>query len=264
MNDHRPRQRWRLLLVPPRSGAENMARDAALMGRAGTTGETVFSVYSWTFPTLSLGRNEEARGRYDLNLISARGIDVVRRPTGGRALLHHREVTYSVTAPIDPRVPLRESCHRINAVLAAGLAALGAPVAEADPKERTPAPGATPCFAAPARGELVAGGRKLVGSAQWRNNGALLQHGSILIHDDQSSIAGLAIGSPLTAASARPATLASLLGYAPTLDDVAAALFGAVRALEDAEPTEMDEDEIRATALTLVQRYKSERWTWRR
>ena len=87
------------MLVPPRSGSENMARDSALMDRARATGERIFSVYSWERPTLSLGRNQTAKDRYDLREMDARGIDVVRRPTGGRALLHWREVTYSVAAP---------------------------------------------------------------------------------------------------------------------------------------------------------------------
>src|SRR6476619_5981772 len=101
--------KWRLMLVPPRRGAENMARDTGLMDRARATGEAVLSVYSWERPTLSLGRNQTAAGRYDLTAIKHRGIDVVRRPTGGRALLHWHEVTYSVTAPIAEGESLNDS-----------------------------------------------------------------------------------------------------------------------------------------------------------
>src|SRR4051812_21636868 len=101
MQSRRSNCRWRFLVTPPRSGAENMARDIALQERASRTGEAVFSIYSWSTPTLSFGRNQPAIGLYDLDKIQALGIDVVRRPTGGRAILHHREITYSVTAPID-------------------------------------------------------------------------------------------------------------------------------------------------------------------
>src|SRR5215210_2955869 len=101
MTDERRNRRWRLLHVPPRGGAENMARDVALMHRARSTGEVVFSIYQWTTPTLSLGRNQRAKGCYDLDRMRSCGIDVVRRPTGGRALLHHREVTYSVTTAVE-------------------------------------------------------------------------------------------------------------------------------------------------------------------
>src|SRR4051812_35496724 len=106
--------RWRFLLTPPASGAENMALDEALMDRARKTGEWVMRVYSWTRPTISLGRNQTARGHYELEAIRADDIDIVRRPTGGRAILHHREVTYSVTAPCDEAGDLRTSYARIN------------------------------------------------------------------------------------------------------------------------------------------------------
>src|SRR6476620_9212884 len=90
---------WRLLLSPPLGGPENMALDEALMGRARRTGESVLRVYAWSRPTLSLGRNQRAVGLYREQALAERGVGVVRRPTGGRALLHHREITYSVTAP---------------------------------------------------------------------------------------------------------------------------------------------------------------------
>src|SRR4051812_12146031 len=125
MHSRRSFERWRLLLAPPRSGAENMARDSALQNRAARTGETVFSIYSWARPTISLGRNQPAAGLYDLDRIQRGGIDVVRRPTGGRAILHHREVTYSVTAPLDGAPPLRATYERINQILIAGLSRLG-------------------------------------------------------------------------------------------------------------------------------------------
>src|SRR5688572_17382213 len=153
---------WRLLLSPPLPGADNMALDEALMERARRTGETVLRVYAWAGPTLSFGRNQTARGAYSARLAADRGVAVVRRPTGGRAILHHREVTYSVTAPVTGEA-LRASYGRINRVLLDGLRRLGVAAALAAPAARTPLPGVAPCFEAPAEGELVAGGRKLVG-----------------------------------------------------------------------------------------------------
>src|SRR5258706_10952663 len=125
MTDPRGNRRWRLLSVPVKPGAENMARDMALLGRARETGETVFSVYGWSRPTLSLGRNQRAAGCYDLNRLEALGIDVVRRPTGGRALLHYREVTYSVTGPAASGDTLSEAYQRVNRILLEGLTSLG-------------------------------------------------------------------------------------------------------------------------------------------
>src|SRR3954463_8222380 len=265
MHSRRSYSRWRLLMVPPRVGAENMARDSALQSRAARTGETVFSVYSWSRPALSFGRNQPARGLYDLKRIREADVDLVRRPTGGRAILHHREVTYSVTAPVDGAGPLRETYSRINRILQLGLSHLGVLVELAATSERARVPSVRPCFEIPGEGELVAGGAKLVGSAQWRENGALLQHGSILVADDQSSL-------PDFAAAARgaresipvPATLESLLGRAPAPVEVAAAMFEAVRALEDSDAVELAEDEIRGDVLERVPHFLDEDWTWRR
>jgi len=145
-----------------------MARDSALQVRAARSGESVFSIYSWCRPTLSFGRNQPARDRYDLEKIRDAGMDIVRRPTGGRAILHHREVTYSVTAPSDTS-SLRETYSRIHGILQMGLTRLGVPVETAGISQRAPAPGMRPCFDTPTRGELVSQGAKLVGSAQWRD-----------------------------------------------------------------------------------------------
>src|SRR2546423_9638729 len=101
MHPRRSYGRWRLLFIPPRSGPENMARDIALQARAARTEETVFSIYGWSRPTLSFGRNQPASELYDREKIRAADIDVVRRPTGGGAILHHPEGTSTGTPPID-------------------------------------------------------------------------------------------------------------------------------------------------------------------
>ncbi|HEX6575553.1 MAG TPA: lipoate--protein ligase family protein [Gemmatimonadaceae bacterium] len=256
-------RRWRLMHAPAASGAENMARDAALMDHARNTGEHVFSVYSWTRPTLSLGRNQTARGRYDLDEAARREIDIVRRPTGGRALLHWREVTYSVAASSEDD-SLRESYEQINAIVLYGLRKLGVDAAEAQGGPRTPSPGDLPCFAAPAEGELVTNGSKLVGSAQVRENGALLQHGSILIRDDQSLIADLLREKSSAAEVPRAATLADAMGREPTLDEVARALFESVKALEDADATAMDAAEVQDLTEKHLEQFQNPLWTWRK
>jgi lipoate-protein ligase A len=254
---------WRLLVTPPASGVENMALDEALMDRARETGEWTLRVYSWSAPTLSLGRNQTARGRYDLERIRERGLAVVRRPTGGRAILHYREVTYSVTAPTASAGELGESYRRINRLLLGGLGALGVGAAVAAPARRAISPGMSPCFDEPAAGELVVEGRKLAGSAQWRIDGALLQHGSILLADDQSSLAELAVGGQPPIAP--PATLGEALGREPSVEDVADALHHAVRTLEDPHATALEIDaDLRARTSGLIVRYSDEAWTWRR
>jgi lipoate-protein ligase A len=258
--------RWRILFAQPRSGAENMARDTALQARAAKTSETVFSIYSWDRPTLSFGRHQPATGLYDVERIRTAGVGVVRRPTGGRAILHHREVTYSVTAPLADAAPLRETYSRINRLLLDGLMRLGVAAELAAVGGRAQSPSIRPCFESPSEGELVAHGSKLVGSAQWRDDGALLQHGSILVDDDQSSLPSFAMDSARRddAPIAQPATLTALLGRTPDAAEVASAMFDAVRSLEDEDATELTEDEIRADTLKQVPRFLDEDWTWRR
>lgn len=240
-----------------------MARDVALQARAARTGETVFSVYSWSRPTLSFGRNQPAVGLYDLEKIRAADIDVVRRPTGGRAILHHREITYSVTAPIDS-ASLTETYTRINEILHLGLSRLGVLVEAAVGYERAEGLSGKPCFETPARGELIANGAKLVGSAQWREDGALLQHGSILVDDDQSRLLDLFAIPTANHRWSPPASLHSLLGRAPDTAEVADAMLEAVRSLEDPEVSALAEADISADAVARIPQFLDEGWTWRR
>ena len=150
--------RWKFLESPADDGPGNMALDEALMTRAAQTGEAVFRVYSWSGATLSLGRNQRARGDYDLDAARARRISIVRRPTGGRALLHDREITYSATMPVSSAVDAQTAYEFVNAVLLDSLTALGVPAVRATGTERIP-PGLRPCFDAPSEDEIVVNGR---------------------------------------------------------------------------------------------------------
>ena len=247
-----------------------MALDHALLRRAAETGEAVLRIYGWSAPTLSLGRHQPTHGIYDARTAQSLGVDVVRRPTGGRAVLHHREVTYSVTAPIfeergrGRRHRVRDVYDGVNQLLADALVALGASVTTA---RDTPAPLAptidSPCFNDAATGELVAEGRKLVGSAQWREGRAVLQHGSILIEDDQYLLARLAPSS----APARVATLSDVLGRRPSFVEIAGVLHAA---LDDAlaraagpPATPLDVESVGPAFLTLRAHYADPAWTWR-
>jgi len=259
---------WRLLHTPAARGAFNMALDEALMTYARETQSWVLRVYTWSAPTLSLGRHQTARGGYDLKALGERGIDVVRRPTGGRAILHDREITYAVAAPIDDAGDLRESYGRINRLLLAGLRLLGVGAVDiagdADRRGREQ-PGLLPCFHYPSMGEITLDGRKLVGSAQWRCDGALLQHGSILVDDDQMQIASLLSQERTPMAPA--ATLRQALAIVPTDREMADALFAAVRNDEEPCAIELDGDASRVLverANALQAHYLDGGWTWRR
>ena len=260
---------WRLLLSPAATGADNMALDEALMSHVARTGQWIFRVYSWTSPTLSLGRNQIALGAYDRGRLAERGIDVVRRPTGGRAILHDREVTYSVAGPVVDAGDLAESYARINRLLIAALRRLGLDaevVDRTDPSLKTAElerRGPLPCFHHPSAGEITLQGRKLVGSAQWRSSDALLQHGSILVDDDQVQLASFA--TVMSGDIPKPATLRDALQRVPSESEVAQTLFDAVRELEDPSACQLELDqELLDRAKLLRQQYLDDSWTWRR
>jgi lipoate-protein ligase A len=238
------------------SGAENMALDHALLWRARTTGEAVVRVYEWRQPTLSFGRHQPARGAYNDLRAAEMGIAFVRRPTGGRAVLHWREITYSVTAPLRGRVG--ESYAATNRLLVSALRRLGVAAELAAGSKPAPLRLNSPCFDRAVEGEVVCDGRKLVGSAQWRERAATMQHGSILIDDDQWMLSEIA--SWPDPASECPVTLRELLGRAPIAGEIASALRAA---LDDAaEPLVLDSDTCSAAA-QLRAHYEEDAWTWR-
>jgi lipoate-protein ligase A len=240
-----------------------MAVDEALMDYARNTGECVLRVYRWKERTLSFGRNQTAHGLYDSGRLREAGVDCVRRPTGGRAVLHYREVTYAVAAPEMSLGPPRTAYARINGLLVRALALLGVAAESSDGAGYAESRSANPCFDRPSRGELTTSGRKLVGSAQCRDAGAILQHGSILTHDDQSLIAGLM--DHRAPQSAPPATLSEAMGRSPDWIEVAEALRQALRESECSEPLGLAIDDLPAQPLALgMQKYADDHWTWRR
>ena len=252
--------RWHFHLDRPADGVYNMAFDEALMGRATRTGDAVFRIYGWSSPTVSLGRNQRAKGCYDESRAREAGVAFVRRPTGGRALLHHREITYSATLPLVSDA--RRVYAFINDILLAALARMGVRAELA--RETVPvAPGLRPCFDIPAEHEIVVGQRKLVGSAQWRRGDALLQHGSILVRDDQSLLARL-MKDPLPSTPGA-ACLADALGREPSTEEFMEPLLEALRRATGRRPDALDSDDtLQHDIERLSVTYADAAWTWRR
>ena len=184
---------WRIVRTPPAPGAWNMAVDEAILESvAQKQSLPTLRLYAWSPPCLSLGY---AQPLSDVNLEALQhyGWQLVRRPTGGRAILHTDELTYSVIAPKDePRVAggVLESYYRLSRALLAALECLGLP-ARADKKYDLPA-GAEPngaiCFEVPSNYEITVQGKKLVGSAQARRKDVVLQHGSLPLWGDLTRI----------------------------------------------------------------------------
>ncbi|MGH7679316.1 MAG: lipoate--protein ligase family protein [Gemmatimonadaceae bacterium] len=254
--------RWHFLANAPADGFFNMALDEALMRRSERTGDAVFRVYGWSAPTLSLGRNQRARGCYDEAAAERLGIAFVRRPTGGRALLHDHEITYSATMPLAERAEAGAAYEFVNDVLLGALSNLGVRAERARETASVP-PGPRPCFDVPAEREIVVDRRKLVGSAQWRRGQALLQHGSILIRDDQGVIARIARG-PLSAPPAA-ATLAEALGRDPSLEEFATVLRASLEHRTGCRPVPLPDDALLDHDTSqLRSAYADESWTWRR
>lgn len=251
--------------TPPARGAFNMALDAALMESVRAGADPVLRFYRWSPACLSLGRNQPAAGLYDEVAIRARGFDVVRRPTGGRAVLHDRELTYSVVMPEGLLGPPRAAYATINQALVRGLHRLGVgaalqPVGGA----RAVPPSLAPCFRDPAEGEVVVGGGKLVGSAQYREAGVVLQHGSLLLEDDQGSVGELLIDPP-DAPTDPPATLSDHLTPLPEWSALVAALIAGWEDVVGGATARCGPDDVEVhRAERLTSHYAGVEWTWRR
>lgn len=178
---------WSLLIDPsPRSGPANMAVDEYLFRSLTRETRTMVRFYSWERPTASLGYSQVAAKVLDLDYCRQNGIDIVRRITGGKLVLHWREITYSAASSDTETfsATLAESYRRISLGLIRGLEKMGLRVRLAGPPPSSYRKGNMPCFAYPARDEIEIDGRKIVGSAQKRVGGRFLQHGSIPLQDD--------------------------------------------------------------------------------
>ncbi len=253
--------RWHFFRTAPAGGTRNMALDEALMRMSGRTGNAYFRLYGWECPTLSLGRNQRARGHYDPDAARSMGVGFVRRPTGGRALLHHREITYSVAMPARSPAEASAAYAFINDVLLEGLRGLGVKASRSTGSAHI-APGLRPCFDAPSAHEIVFQDRKLIGSAQWRHSNTLLQHGSILVRDEQGSIARLMREPPVVPPLA--ASLHGALGWDPTIDDAAPPMRAALEKAVDGPVADFEPELVREDTAELQRVYGDDAWTWRR
>src|SRR5207302_10951868 len=252
------RLEWQLTREPAgRSGAANMTIDASLLAEAAHTGRAFLRLYRFDPPCLSLGRNEPAAARHDRPSLAPPRLDGVRRPTGGRAVWHEHEVTYAVAAPVATFGGLREAYREIHQRLAAALRALGADATLAP--DRLPRPSTAvhrwhACFAAPSGGEVLVHGRKVIGSAQVRQGGAFLQHGSILLAGSQDQLSAISRQPP--AASDSATTLSAVLGRSVTFEEVADGIVATWG--DDATFTALHRPPPPSTA-----RFSDPAWTWR-
>jgi lipoate-protein ligase A len=276
-----PQPRWRLLDTGPADAFTNMAVDEAILEhRAAEGGPSTVRFYSWSPTALSLGYGQPIDAGIDLEQCRALGIDVVRRPTGGRAVLHDREVTYSaVIRADDPRVAsgVLASYLTISLALIRGLAYLGIS-AELLPLRRGPLPPSKEtspvCFATPSSFEVAVRGRKIIGSAQRRAHGVVMQHGSIPLSwdlDTMCAVFGVAPrgGQSATGERAYHTGMTSLQeagARAYTYAEVVAALTRGIAETWEVEliPGQLTAAERQLSTHLRDTKYRSEAWTWHR
>lgn len=177
--------KWQLLNTGFNSGKFNMDFDIDL-ARNEISGEAVLRLYRWQPYCISLGANQDFQN-INIEKASADQIDIVKRPTGGRAILHSEELTYSVILPVSENLSARNVYHEINLALLEGLKIYSSELGEVELQSSQPdfptlykEEKSTICFAVPAKSELKYSGKKLVGSAQRKLGDTILQHGSIL------------------------------------------------------------------------------------
>ncbi|MFC2029907.1 biotin/lipoate A/B protein ligase family protein [Chloroflexota bacterium] len=269
-----PRATWRLLVQGQTDGATNMAVDEAILGAvASGASPPTLRFFSWHPPCLSLGRSQPVD---DVDSVACRGdgVDMVRRPTGGRAILHTDELTYSLALPqTDPRASgdILDSYRRLSEGLLAGLRELGVEAVRAMGHRKPQAELTAVCFETPSDYEITVGGRKLVGSAQWRAQGGVLQHGTLPLHGDIGRIVTYLAFSDAErraqrkAVRARAATLQDTLGENVPFARAAEALatgFAQALNLKLAPGALTDEEHFAASGLR-QSRYADPGWTER-
>jgi lipoate-protein ligase A len=265
---------WRVLYHPAQDGAANMAIDQAIMEAVGR-GESppTLRFYAWDPACLSLGYAQHI-DEVDLDRLMERGWEIVRRPTGGKAILHTDELTYSIAAieahPIMAGGIL-ESYRRISDALLHGLSKLDVAAQMTSQEEAGKALGPV-CFEVPSNYEVTAEGKKLIGSAQVRRRGTVLQHGTVPLYGDVTRICDVLVYEndllrdwARTRVRERATTIETVLGRIVDWQDVAGAMLNGFRdtfqlSMLEGELTEFElnrAEELRDTV------YGSMEWTRR-
>jgi len=266
---------WRLLTTPPARGAWNMALDESILEHAGR-GEVLptLRLYAWAPPCLSLG-HAQPFADVDMERLQARGWEVVRRVTGGRAILHTDELTYSVTSPLDePNLAgtVLESYNRLARALLAAVQDLSLPVEMKEGKAESNGEPNPVCFEVPSTYEITVDGKKLIGSAQARRKEGMLQHGSLPLTGNLTRICQALYfpdeGARETAMQrllARATTVESVLGREVAWETAAQAFVQAFEAqlglkLEEGE---LSESELARADELVAEKYAHSDWTER-
>jgi len=272
MDENLPHTTWRLIISDPQRGSSNMAQDSAILAAIGR-GDVppTLRLYRWDPPCLSLGYSQPSAD-VDLPRLRERGWDLVRRPTGGRAILHTDELTYAVIGPrTDPRLEggLMDSYRRISRALFQALLSLGVPV-EVHQGKNPLAYHQPVCFENPSDFEITVAGKKIIGSAQARKKEGILQHGSLPLSGDLTRITQvLAYPSEQQRDQAaqtlleKGQTVASVLGRDIPWEEAARAFTDAFQAVLnlDLRTGELTPAEMETAEALVQEQYGNPAWT---
>lgn len=242
----------------PRPGAEQMALDHALLELAAVDGIPVLRLYRWACDTISFGTNEAALATWDRARLESAGPPCVRRPTGGRAVWHAADdLTYSVVGPIRDLGELQQAYRAIHERIAVAFTTLGLAAQLAPRPHRLPGlrPGA--CFDVAVGGEVLISGRKVVGSAQVAQAGAMLQHGAIARADRLADLGRFRRGLPGGGGTAAVADL-------PSAEVLAESIAAAWRSVGATEATAELTARAQLMSMKHLDHYHDPAWTWRR
>jgi lipoate-protein ligase A len=273
-----PKTTWRLIRSRPASGPWNMAVDEAIL-EAGASGRVppTLRLYAWEPPCLSLGYAQPFSDVLTEVLLE-RGWDLVRRPTGGRAILHTDELTYSVAGPqAEPRLAggVLESYRVLAGALLEALQLLAIPARAQEKAGNTSggAPDQNPvCFEVPSNYEITVGGKKLIGSAQARRKEGVLQHGSLPLFGDLTRIVQALLFPDLAARERaavrlleRATTAEHILGRPLDWEEAAQAFAQAFSQVLNIqlEPAELNAPELERAEALLREKYANPAWTAR-
>lgn len=257
---------WQLILdKKPLPGSWNMAVDDFLFRSLGEEPQTYLRFYRWKRPTASLGYSQRVSKVIDVEYCQKNGIDIVRRMTGGKLVLHHKEVTYSLCSS-DSEVftpMLMDSYRLISEALMRGFEKMGLKPCLADAPPDSYVKGTLPCFSYPARDEIEVKGKKIVGSAQKRTGSKFIQHGSIPLEEDEGLLESVS-ALEKNKSKVRMISLSQALGSKVLFDWAVERLISGIYEFfkVDLVPKVFSADERKIISNIQVERYASIDWTF--
>lgn len=254
---------WRFIDSPPGGGAFNMAFDEAVLENMDIEyGEPVLRFYTWQIPTLSLGYRQKFSTAQWLAVNPENKIDLVRRPTGGGAVLHDKELTYSVVIsknmPFIGRAP-HDAYRRINEAITTAFLSIGININKILKQENQKKQADNfLCFNDSSFSDISVNGQKLVGAAQIRKRSSILQHGSILLQSPE-------VTSNSTLLTNQCTTITNVLGYTPSLPVIKQALLSGFASVFNCRflPSCLTHDESQLLELLIKQKHQNPKWLFR-